>query len=137
MIFTVFLPYLVSKLKDIVERNNWNNPRHAFNKKNVPLEKRLKYLIARLLHYALNLFSVASFINLILFFLSHKRRSLAERVLKVDLERIDPNQRRYVDFTYINRLIVWNALGNALSSLLPFLDVSKIKGMFAMSQKLT
>jgi hypothetical protein len=74
---------------------------------------------------------------MVLFFISHEKRSLAERLLGVTLSRIDPTQRRYVDFTYINRLIVWNALGQALSSLLPFLDVGKIKGMFAMSQKLT
>jgi Pex2 / Pex12 amino terminal region len=85
----------------------------------------------------MNLFKIASLVNLILFFISSSKRSLAERLLKIKLTRIDPTQRRYVDFTYINRLIVWTALGQSLSSLLPFLDISKIKGMFAMSQKLT
>jgi Pex2 / Pex12 amino terminal region len=76
------------------------------------------------------MFKVASLANMILFFVTHSKRSVAERILGIKMERIDPNQRRYVDFTYINRLIVWNALGQALSSLLPFLDVSKIKSMF-------
>ena len=134
---TVFLPYAVAKLKDVVERGNWSNPRHAWGKKDVPLAKRLRFLAARVLQWGLNLFSVASLLNLLLFFWTHARRNLAERLLGVGLERIDPEQRRYVDFTYINRLIVWNALGNALAGLLPFLDVGKIKGMFQMSSKLT
>jgi hypothetical protein len=32
---------------------------------------------------------------------------------------------------------VWTALGHSLSDLLPFLDISSIKGMFTMSTKLT
>ena len=48
---------------------------------------------------------------MIMFFVSHAKRNVAERILGIEMERIDPSQRRYVDFTYINRLIVWNALG--------------------------
>ena len=101
------------------------------------MKDKLKYLCSRLLNWANNIFKLATLLNLLLFFVTHQKRSLAERLLGIGLERIDPEQRRHIDFTYINRLIVWNALGQALSGLLPFLDIGKIKGMFQMSQKLT
>lgn len=72
---------------------------------------KIKYVFARIIGLLNNLFKVTSMINMIMFFVSHAKRNVAERILGIDLERIDPNQRRYVDFTYINRLIVWNALG--------------------------
>lgn len=133
MVFTVFLPYVVTKLNERISSNNWNDVRTA----NQSRMHKLKYYFARLVSLLNNLFKLASLANLLMFFVTHTKRSVPERVLSIDLERIDASQRRYVDFTYINRLIVWNALGQALSSLLPFLDVSKIKGMFQMSQKLT
>ena len=134
MALTVFLPYLMHKISDFISRNNWNDPR---KRRQGTLGDKLKYFFARLVAILNNLFKLASLMNLILFFVSHTMRSLPERLLGIKLERIDPNQRRYVDFTYINRLIVWNALGHSMSSLLPFLDISSIKSMFTMSSKLT
>ena len=133
MVFTVFLPYVITKLNDKISNDNWNDHRSEITS----WKAKLKYFIAKFIGVLNSIFKVASFINMIFFFVSHARRSVAELVLGIDLEQTDPSQRRYVDFTYINRLIVWNALGQALSKLLPFLDVSKIKGMFQMSQKLT
>lgn len=134
MVLTVFLPYGAAKLNDIISSGNWTDPRVL---RNGTFTQKLKYVLAKLVQCVSNMFKVASLVNLIMFFLTHSKRSLAERLLGISLKRIDPNQRRYVDFTYINRIIVWNALGQAMSGLLPFLDVSKIKGMFQMSSKLT
>ena len=72
---------------------------------------KIKYLFAKIIGFLNNLFKVTSLIKMIMFFVSHTKRNVAERILGINMERIDPNQRRYVDFTYINRLIVWNALG--------------------------
>ena len=98
---------------------------------------KLKYFLSRFLQLLSNIYKLASLVNMVLFFVTHSKRSLAERILSIDLERIDVNQRRSIDFTYINRLIVWNAIGQAMSQLLPFLDIGKIKGMFNMTSKLT
>lgn len=107
MVFTVFLPYGITKLNEKISSDNWNDARSA----NISWKSKLKYLFARMISFINNIFKVASFINMVMFFVTHAKRSVAERVLGIDLERIDPSQRRYVDFTYINRLIVWNALG--------------------------
>jgi len=77
----------------------------------VSWKAKIKYLFAKIIGFLNNLFKVTSLINMIMFFVSHAKRNVAERILGINMERIDPNQRRYVDFTYINRLIVWNALG--------------------------
>jgi len=69
--------------------------------------------------------------------LNSKYRSLSERVLGITMHQVDQQQERHLDFTYINRVIVWNALGNSLSYVLPFMDVSKVKGLFNSSSKLT
>ena len=64
-------------------------------------------------------------------------RSLEERILKIRLFRVDKNLERNLDFTYINRVIVWNALGKALTSFLPFLDFTKITSFFASTASIT
>jgi hypothetical protein len=107
MVFTVFVPYFITKLNDKISSENWNDVR----KSNASLKGKIKYLIAKIIGLLNNLFKVTSFINMIMFFVSHAKRNVAERILGIEMERIDPSQRRYVDFTYINRLIVWNALG--------------------------
>lgn len=107
MVFTVFLPYVITKLNDKISSDNWNDARQS----SVTWKAKMKYLFARIIGLLNNLFKVTSLINMIMFFVSHAKRNVAERILGIKMERIDPNQRRYVDFTYINRLIVWNALG--------------------------
>jgi hypothetical protein len=134
MVLTVFLPYVMQKINDIISRNKWNDPRKVRTGKFI---EKIKYYFARLIGFVNSFYKLASLVNLVLFFVTHAMRSLPERLLGITLERIDPNQRRYVDFTYINRLIVWTALGHSLSSLLPFLDISSIKSMFTMSSTVT
>jgi len=107
MVLTVILPYLVSKINEYFQRNNWtdrsNLRKNAFDK--------LKYFITKLFSMMNGIFKMATLINFLMFFLSHKKRNVAERLLNIDMKIIDPNQRRQIDFTYINRLIVWNAIG--------------------------
>lgn len=98
---------------------------------------KLKFYLAKLLTLIQSLYKILNLVNLVLFFVTHKFRSLCERMLGITMERIDPNQRRHIDFSYINRIIVWNAIGQSLSQLLPFLDISKLRGMFNVSNKLT
>jgi len=55
----------------------------------------------------------------------------------VKLRIANPTRVRHIDFTYINRIIVWNAIGNSLSFLLPFIDVNQIKSLFQTSESIT
>ena len=110
MVLTVFLPYVVSKINEKISNANWNDKR-KLNQPGFIWRERLKYLFSLLISMLTNIFKLASLANMIMFFVSHTKRSVPERLLRIDLETIDSSQRRYVDFTYINRLIVWNALG--------------------------
>ena len=58
---------------------------------------------------------------------------MAERLLKITLRRVNEDFEREMDFTYVNRLVVWNALGSSLASIFPFIDPSKISGFFSSS----
>ena len=59
---------------------------------------------------------------------SFARRSLAEAILKVNLELEDKNVgERSLSFDYVNIIVVWTAIGKSLTHLLPFLDFSKIR----------
>lgn len=74
---------------------------------------------------------IIKFVNFIYFMVSFKYRNIIERILKIDLYTKNPELKRNLDFTYINRVIVWNALGKSMTSFLPFLDFSKIMSFFA------
>ena len=56
---------------------------------------------------------VANFINFVTFLFQKKNigRNLSERILGISLIKQDPNLERNLNFTLINRLIVWTALG--------------------------
>lgn len=83
MILTVFLPYLTTKLSDMISRNNWSDRRNW--RAGAPLKDRLKYVFAKLLTILNNLFKVASLVNLLLFFVTHSKRSVPERLLGINL----------------------------------------------------
>ena len=72
-----------------------------------------------------------------MFLKTFEYRSLTERILKIKLFKVNKDYERYLEFTYINRVIVWNALGKALSSFLPFLDFKKIASFFASTSSIT
>jgi hypothetical protein len=88
MIFTVFLPYFVTKASEYISRNNWSDPRNW--RAGSTLKDRLKYVLAKLLTILSNIYKVVSLINLVLFFVTHSKRTVAERLLNINLERIDP-----------------------------------------------
>jgi hypothetical protein len=88
MVFTVFLPYVVQKLNDIISRNNWSDPR---KRRSNAFSEKVKYFIAKVLSMLNNLFKLASLVNLVLFFVTHSMRSLPERLLGIKLRRIDEN----------------------------------------------
>ena len=101
----------MSKAQDKVSRDYWMNPRA----KDRSLKDKVKFYIAKLLNIIQSMYKVFNLLNLVLFFLTHKFRSVGERILGITLDRIDPNQKRHIDFSYINRIIVWNAIGQSLS----------------------
>ena len=84
-----------------------------------------------------NVLTLCEFANFVLFLKDFKYRSFTERILKIKLSRYQENVSRQLDFTYINRVLVWNVLGNALTSFLPFLNISQISSFFNSTNSLS
>lgn len=133
MILTVLAPYFGSKISEYMMDHNWSDPRAL---QRSPLD-RAKYIFSKLFAWANNLLKLVTLGNFIAFMLNLSKRNIWEWLLGISLERIDPNQKRGIDFTYINRLIVWNAIWKSVQDILPFIDLSKIRSMFQVSNKLT
>mmetsp|Transcript_25052 Transcript_25052/g.28798 ORF Transcript_25052/g.28798 Transcript_25052/m.28798 type:complete len:273 (+) Transcript_25052:40-858(+) len=108
VILSILLPYFFKKLK---------------------LDQKFKWIMKTL--------KVAKFINFILFLKTFEYRNLIERILQIKLYHVEQNLERNMDFTFINRVIVWNALGKAMTSFLPFLDFTKITSFFASTASIT
>ena len=64
----------------------------------------------------------AQYINLIFFIKDGIYRSLALRLLKIQMKFIDSNKSRLLDFTLMNRQLLWNIYEEFLSTILPFLS---------------
>jgi hypothetical protein len=121
-------------MNDLIQKRNWIDNKY---KRSAKFADKLKYIFAKVLNILNNMFKVASFVNLVLFFVTHKMRTIPERLLGITMSKIDPTQERFLEFTYINRLIVWNAIGQSLQAVLPFIDITSIKSIFSMTSKLT
>ena len=104
-----------------MQRNDWSNPQGS----------RTKYLFYRLLEVLKNLMKVLNLINWVLFLFQPTKnygsnRTIPERILKIKLVQQQSGMERSLDFSFINRLIVWSALGKSLSALLPYFNASAL-----------
>mmetsp|Transcript_55411 Transcript_55411/g.111249 ORF Transcript_55411/g.111249 Transcript_55411/m.111249 type:complete len:215 (+) Transcript_55411:223-867(+) len=63
-----------------------------------------------------------------LVFLRHGTFScLADRLLGVRMVHVDPQARRQVAFEYMNRVMIWNGLSEFLLTVLPLLNLAKLR----------
>ena len=92
----MIIPYVKRKLFSYLIKNN-NSEREGWR------EKLLKILnIVDKIIMALNL------INLSIFIRDGKYRSLVQRILKIPMQFIHGESARILDFTLMNRKIIWN-----------------------------
>jgi len=82
MVLTVFLPYVMQKINDMITRNNWIDPR---KRRTGTFGDKIKYFFARVIGFFNSLYKLSSLINLLLFFVTHAMRSLPERLLGITL----------------------------------------------------
>ncbi|XP_073318191.1 peroxisome biogenesis protein 2 [Primulina huaijiensis] len=73
------------------------------------------------------IYKATSFVNLLIFLLTGRYRSLIERALKARLVYESPHMNRSVSFEYMNRQLVWNEFSEMLLLLLPLLNSSSVK----------
>lgn len=79
---------------------------------------------------------VCQYANLILFIKSGKYRSLTQRLLSIQMKFINPEQSRILDFSLMNRQLLWTIYESFLSTILPFLKRTlntNIKKIFYLS----
>ena len=131
---SVFLPYIGNRLNELVQRRDWGNRQLRLHRN---ARERMKYWLSRVLTILNHFMKIAAFVNILWFLVSHEGRNLVERVSGTEMEVVDKHQRRFISFLYISRQIVWGAIAHSLQQLLPFLDFSKVTGMFQISNKLT
>ena len=80
-------PYLVEKVKEFISRRNWANPEN--NRSGASKTKKLKYILAKLFQYLVQIGKVAELINFLGFMsqqdgkakLFNFRRNVVETIL--------------------------------------------------------
>lgn len=63
---------------------------------------------------------IFDYVNLILFIKDGIYRSITHRILKIQMRFIDSTKFRILDFSLMNRQLLWSVYENFLSSVLPF-----------------
>jgi hypothetical protein len=112
-LLNIVVPYLAEKASDLMQRNDWSNPEAP----------RAKRVALRIVEGLKSFVKVLNLINWLVFLFQPTRnygsnRSIPERILKIKLVQDQPGMERGLDFSFINRLIVWTALGKSLNALL-------------------
>lgn len=67
------------------------------------------------------LVSVGEFVNYAIFILKGEFRSLTQRVLRISMKFIDPQNKRILNFALMNRMLVWQVYELFLKTALPHL----------------
>ena len=80
-VFKVILPYLIEKLRDFMQMNDWAKRPESDS----TLKDRLKFLFYRLVDKLTQLYKLLSLLHLLWFFSKGKRRSLIELLLGIRL----------------------------------------------------
>lgn len=80
-----------------------------------------KYACYKLLDLLAKLVKIAQFVHLIRFYAFDASRNLAEQLTGVRLVKTNKQAERWLDFTLLNRIVVWSAIGKALTKLLSLL----------------
>lgn len=100
--------------------------------KDTPFWKSLHSLLSK----AQRLITVAEFINYAIFILKGKFRTLTQRILGIAMRFIDPQNKRILNFSLMNRMLVWQVYELFLRTVLPHLFsfcAGPLKSLFYLS----
>jgi len=81
--------------------------------------------LARATSWASTTYSIAAFVSFLVFLVSGRYRTLADRILRLRLTPPSAQFSREVSFEYLNRQLVWHAFTEFLLFLLPLVGVSR------------
>jgi hypothetical protein len=85
---------------------------------------------------AQRILTIAEFVNYAVFILRGKYRSLTQRVLQIGMRFIDPENKRVLNFSLMNRMLVWQVYELFLKTVLPHLfafAAGPLKNLFYLS----
>lgn len=104
LVLTVILPYLKRKLSVVLVRDatGW------------------KSKLLNLLNLTDKILSALSLVNLSVFIYDGKYRNLTQRVLRIPMKFIHGESARILDFTLMNRKIIWHIYELFLKTILPY-----------------
>lgn len=99
-------------------------------KKLEPSESRW---VVRLLELISIIAKILQYVNLVLFIKDGQFRNLTQRILRIEMKFINPKVSRLLDYSLMNRQLLWSIYEGFLSAVLPFLKktlASSIKNIF-------
>ena len=67
------------------------------------MAQKVKYIVAKVVQFIANTLKICGLVNFLLFMFTHKGRSFEERLIGVEMKRVDPEMKRNIDFMYISR----------------------------------
>jgi hypothetical protein len=103
LLLSVVLPYVLKKIK------SWASGRES------AFWKEVEGFIIRCQKIA----AVLEFLNYGIFILKGEYRCLTQRVLGIHMRFIDPDNKRILNFSLMNRMLVWRVYEFFLRSILP------------------
>mmetsp|Transcript_19963 Transcript_19963/g.46830 ORF Transcript_19963/g.46830 Transcript_19963/m.46830 type:complete len:290 (+) Transcript_19963:107-976(+) len=118
----VVLPWLAARVQDIWQRLD------------VPEDSPLPWFwkgFRRLLPRATAVHSILVVWNFLLFLRYGECSELRDRLLGIRMVHIDPVARRQVAFEYMNRVMIWNGLSEFLLTVMPLVNVSRLRRSIA------
>lgn len=119
-LLTVILPYLYKRVA------------HYAASKDSPFWKALERGLSRLQR----MLTVAEFLNYAVFILRGEFRTLTQRALQMGMRFIDPENKRVLNFSLMNRMLVWQVYELFLKTVLPHLfafAAGPLKNLFYLS----
>jgi len=109
-VLDIFGRYLVEKIQYYFE-----------NKDDESLSKTMKTL-KRLFTWLEKIYKLFDFINFLLFIKSLRYHTPIERLLQIVYKSIKQGVKRYLDFEYMNRTIIWNILSDFMGFAIPYVQ---------------
>ncbi|KAI3631940.1 hypothetical protein MIR68_009776 [Amoeboaphelidium protococcarum] len=126
-IYLSVLPWIRERIQLYIQREGWSD--YA--------RDEWQRIVWTWWNMAEKLLDLCHLINFILFLRTGMYRSLVHRCLGIVMYKSDIDASRALDLEYVNRLMVWTSLGEFATSILPLINVGRIRsviGIFRQSK---
>lgn len=112
----VVVPYLGRRIAGRLQLERWAQNRPW-----------LKSLVTSIVPRLVAVHSLLVALNFLVFLRFGTYSELRDRLLNIRLVHVDPTARRQVAFEYMNRVMIWNGLSEFLMTVLPLVNLSRLR----------